>query len=159
MQNRSGNLGGMHVKHLFEDGGIYMERESTSDYVENFLEKLRANKEYKYWAIESDEDEDTDEPDIAYDDISRFGSAESCPDWPEERRTIVGTDLHLPTFDESYEEESYEVSCTKYLIVTYANFRFKTQSVTKKWLHEEVPMIVWMNEPLHKELAHAGLAV
>lgn len=33
------------------------------------------------------------------------------------------------------------------------------ESLAEAWPHEKVPQIVWLNEPTHKDFAHAGLAV
>ncbi|KAI4130889.1 MAG: hypothetical protein LQ338_001486 [Usnochroma carphineum] len=53
--------------------------------------------------------------------------------------SVVGTALHGPTFDDYYEEESDE-------------------PVTNAWPHQKISKIVWMNDPLHQDFAHAGLA-
>ncbi|KAL8957925.1 MAG: hypothetical protein Q9193_004919, partial [Seirophora villosa] len=59
-------------------------------------------------------------------------------DEEEEFTTNVGTSLHGPTFD-----------CVE---------NRSGQPVTQAWPHQKVPKIVWMNDPSHKDFAHAGLA-
>jgi len=74
--------------------------------------------------------------------------------------TIVGTKLHGPTFDESYEEESEEVSPgTLESLEASDLIYYLFKPVSYVWPHQKVPNILWMNEPTHKDFAHAGLAV
>lgn len=61
-------------------------------------------------------------------------------EYPEDYDTIVGTSFHGPTFGESYEEGEDK------------------EPVTSAGPHKKVSRIVWMNEPVHSDFAHAGLA-
>ena len=56
--------------------------------------------------------------------------------------TILGTAFHGPTFDENYNQDDLDVG-----------------TVTDAWPHRKVSNFIWMNNPAHKEFAHASLAV
>ncbi|KAF6224617.1 hypothetical protein HO173_012960 [Letharia columbiana] len=143
IENRSENMGGLSARELMR--GRTVPREG--DFVENCLTNLSGKPthlrgegfdedvEISYDAMDGSDSEEEKEGLYYYnnleDKFSKCGQAEYT--------TIVGTKLHGPTFDKSYEEESKE-------------------PVTAAWPHQKVPQIVWLNEPMHKEFAHAGLA-
>lgn len=82
IQNRSENMGAMSAKDLMQGPSTRGE----SDYVEYYLHKQLGPMT-------------ADESDDYYDDYDEI----------EENTTIVGTALHGPTFDETYDECSREV--------------------------------------------------
>jgi len=142
IENRSHNMGGLSAKDLMSPSSRY-DGDLDGDYVENCLAAMDTR---------ADQYCDKDEPDY-YNERSYSGES-------EERTTIVGTKLHGPTFDESYEEESEEVSPgTLESLEASDLIYYLFKPVSYVWPHQKVPNILWMNEPTHKDFAHAGLAV
>lgn len=89
VKNKSKSMGGLSIQDLMGSPS-----QPDGDYVENCLKAMALKEgDHTFYDCEymSDEDED--------------GSGDK-----EERRTIVGTKLHGPTFDENYDMESEDVS-------------------------------------------------
>ncbi|CAD6590179.1 MAG: hypothetical protein ASARMPRED_004603 [Alectoria sarmentosa] len=113
IKNKSENMGGLSAGELMQ--GPTLPRKG--DFVENCLENLSEKVRDRYGDNDDYEFEDDESDD----------------------RTIVGTHLHSPTFDENDELES------------------SREPVPACWTHEKVPGIIWMNEPMHKDFAAASL--
>lgn len=138
IENRSQIMGGLSAKDLMKSSS-----RPDGDHVENCLAAM---------APRPDPNWDEDDPDDYRED--------EYSDEEEERTTIVGTKLHGPTFDESYEEESREVSLRKLGPAEAFNLiHCLFKPVSSAWPHQKVGQILWMNEPTHKDFAYAGLAV
>ncbi|KAL8993483.1 MAG: hypothetical protein Q9169_006310 [Polycauliona sp. 2 TL-2023] len=108
--------------------GPVLDPNTTGDFVEEYLGLV--DRKQQGATLHLDED------DPNYDD-----DEETMAEFMMKQEvTVVGSDLHGPTFKPEIDDDSGDADCIE------------------EWPHTKIPQIIWMNEPQHQDFAYAGLA-